>query len=534
MSSSSRCLKLLSQCKNTIQLKQAHALTITSGLGTNPFALSRLIAFCSHPLHGSLPYALKIFAQIQTPTLCIHNTLIKSFLLKHQFPDAIETYKLILTNGLFPDNYTFPYALKACAEIDEGFNLGKSVHCHALKLGLGFDNFVGNGLISLYSNFGEMADANSAFDEISSPCFISSTVLIWGFGKIGDVWSARLAFDRIEDKDRGIWGAMISVYVQNNCFKEGLGLFRVMQIDGIVPDEGCFVSVLSACAHLGCLEIGKWVHKYIKKLGIRSSVKLGNALINMYSKCGCICYAKKVFDEMPARDIVTWNAMIGGLATNAAGEKAVALFSTMEESGVRPDRLTFLSLLAACVYSDMAIEGLKLVGIMRNVYGVEPGIEHVGCIVDLLSRARLVGEANDLMFRRMLGRSVPAVEAAGWRALMSACCGDGEVSMAEAAAERVVALERDSGAYVLLSNAYAAAGRHGEARRVRRTMRRRGVEKRPGCSSTEIDGVVHEFVAGEKTHCNMDRICVVLEAIKNHLECFEDSKCVLSTNLCSV
>ncbi|KAG8366422.1 hypothetical protein BUALT_Bualt17G0078000 [Buddleja alternifolia] len=399
----------------------------------------------------------------------------------------------------------------------EKFESWRLIHGHGFKLGLVYDNFVGNSLIVMYSGFDDMGAAKCVFDEIFRPCVVSWTVLICGYGKIGDIYLARLNFDEAPVKDRGIWGAMISGYVQNNCFKEGLELFRLMQLSGIRPDEGIFVSILCACGNLGSLEIGKWVHKYVEKLEIRVGVKLGTALVDMYSKCGCLDLAKEVFDGMPQRDVICWNTMISGYGVNGDGESAVRLFYEMEKSGVRPDNVTFVSLFTACSYSDMAQEGLKLLCIMCDVYNIEPKTEHYGCIIDLLSRARLVEEANAIVQRMPILGST-SEEAIVWRALLSACCSYGRVDLAETVAEKLVALERHSGAYVLLSNAYAAVGRHDEARKTRKVMKSRGVEKTPGCSSVEIDGVVHEFIAGETSHLRMDEIYEVLGVVKKHFD----------------
>ncbi|KAL2542904.1 Pentatricopeptide repeat-containing protein [Abeliophyllum distichum] len=108
------------------QLKQIHAQTITWGLGTNSFALSRILDFCSDPLHGCLSYGYKIFEQIQNPTICIHNTMIKGFLLRDKNIKSIDIFKDMLRNGMCPDNYTLPYVLKACAKMKKFGSWGVS------------------------------------------------------------------------------------------------------------------------------------------------------------------------------------------------------------------------------------------------------------------------------------------------------------------------------------------------------------------------------------------------------------------------
>ncbi|KAG5608111.1 hypothetical protein H5410_019392 [Solanum commersonii] len=513
-----RCLFVLEKCKNIKQLKQAHGQVITCGLGENSFALSRLLAFCSHPNLGSTIYGFKIFKQIQEPTICIFNTMIKSFLLKgdNEFNRITEIYKNMLKIGMYPDNYTLPYVLKACGRM-KSFHLGELVHGQVLKLGFLIDTFVGNSLIGFYTCFDNVEAARSVFYEIPCNCVVSWTVLICGYAKTGDVYEARLIFDECLVKDRGVWGCMISCYVQNNCFKEGLQLFRQMQMSGIEPDEAILVSVLSACAHLGCVDIGIWIHKYVKKLKMGSSIKLGTALIDMYAKCGCLDIAEKVFDEMPIRDLICWNAMISGFAVNGNGLKALKLFNEMQKSRTRPDDVTFISMFTACSYAGMANEGLNLLNLMCNVYHIEPKGEHYGCIIDVLSRAGLVEEARKIV-QNMPNSSVPSEEAIAWRALLSASGNHGLVDLAEAAAERIVQLERHSGAYILLSNIYVAAGKHDNARRIRKKMKSQYIDKVPGCSSLEINGVVHEFIAGEKTHPQLVQIHEVLETINNHLD----------------
>ncbi|KAM2887529.1 hypothetical protein FF1_011384 [Malus domestica] len=515
-STTSRCLQLLEKCKNMKHLQQAHAQVFTSGLGSNSFALSRLLAFCSDPRHGSLSHAWKLFQHIPQPTVCIYNTMLKSSLLRNELILTVHVFTKMLQNGMCPDNYTLPYLVKACARMQRSC-LGELVHGLCLKLGFVSDIFVGNSLVVMYYASDDMKGARYVFDEMPSLSVVSWTVMISGFAKVGDLNMARLFFDEAPVRDRGIWGAMISGYVQNSCFKEGLYLFRLMQFTDIEPDEAIFVSILCACAHLGALDTGIWIHSYLNRLRLRLSVRLSTGLIDMYAKCGRLELARGLFDEMLQRDTVCWNAMISGMAMHGDGEGALELFREMEAARVRPDDVTFIALFTACSYSGMADEGMKVFDKMCRIYNIEPKSEHFGCFVDLLSRAGLFEEAKEII-ARIPTSSKPSEEAVAWRAFLSACCNHGQAQLAEVAAEKLFQLERHSGVYVLLSNLYAASGKHGDARRIRNLMRNRGVEKAPGCSSVEINRAVHEFIAGEKTHPKMDEIQLVLETIKKHLD----------------
>ncbi|XP_050374818.1 pentatricopeptide repeat-containing protein At5g43790-like [Argentina anserina] len=518
ISSSTRCLQLLEKCKNLKHLHQAHAQVFTCGLAHNTFALSRLLAFCSDPHHGSgsLSYALKLFHHIPQPTLCIYNTILKSLLLRNELTHTLKVYTHMLQSGTHPDNYTLPYVLKASVKL-QSCSLGELLHGCSFKLGFESDIYVGNSLMVMYCAFDNVKGARYVFDEMSSLSAVSWTVMISGYAKVGDVDTARMFFDEAPVRDRGIWGAMLSGYVQNNCFKECLYLFRSMQASDLEPDEAVFVSVLCACAHLGDLNIGIWIHSYLNRLGLPLSVRVGTGLIDMHAKCGKLGLARGVFYEMQQKDTVCYNAMISGLALHGDGKGALELFREMEAASVRPDDISFIAVFTACSYAGMACEGLRMLDKMCNVYNIRPKSEHYGCIVDLLSRAGLFQEARELI-DRMPSSSNVSEEAVAWRAFLSACCNHGQAELAEVAAEKLFRLEHHSGVYVLLSNLYAAAGKHGDARRIRNLMRNRGVDKAPGCSSVEIDRAVYEFIAGEKTHPQMEEIQIVLQTINKQME----------------
>ncbi|TYI36220.1 hypothetical protein ES332_A03G127300v1 [Gossypium tomentosum] len=281
--------------------------------------------------------------------------------------------------------------------------------------------------------------------------------MISGYGQMGDIDTARLLFDEAPVKDRGIWGAMISGYVKNNCFKEGLYMFRLMQMSDTEPDEAIF-----------------------------------------------------------QRDVVSWNVMISGMAMHGDGGSAIQLFRQMEKDGVRPDDITFIALFSACSCSGLAFEGLRILDRMCNVYMIEPKSEHFGCIIDLLIRGGLFEEANQII-QRMPDSSNPSDEAIAWRALLSSYCSSGEAKLAEVAAEKLMRLEDHSGVYVLLSNLYASSGKHYDAKRIKQMMKSRGVNKVPGCSSIKINGEVHEFIAGEKSHLQMEEIHLILEKLDKQL-----------------
>ncbi|KAE8667654.1 heparanase-like protein 2-like isoform X1 [Hibiscus syriacus] len=403
----------------------------------------------------------------------------------------------MLSKGMYPDNYTLPFVLKACAKL-QSFYSGELIYDHCLKLGFVFDTFVGNALISKYGGFNNVKVARCIFDEIPRLDVVSWTVVISGYVQMGDIDTARLLFNEAPVKDRGIWGAMISGYVKNNCFKEGLYMFRLIQMSNVEPDEAMFVSVISACANMGALDTGIWIHKYMDQQKFPPSLRLSARLVDVYAKCGNLDIAKKLFDEMLQRD-VSWNVMISGMAMHGNGESAIQLFRQIEKDRVRPDYITFIALCSACSYSGNAFEGLRILDRMRNVYNIEPKSEHFGCIIDLLVRGGILQEANQVI-QSMPDSSNPSDEAIAWRALLNSYCSSKLTKLAEVATEKLMRLEDHSSVYVLLSNIYASSGKHYDAKRIKQMMKSRGVNKAPGCSSIKINGEVHEFIAGENSH----------------------------------
>jgi pentatricopeptide repeat protein len=213
----------------------------------------------------------------------------------------------------------------------------------------------------------------------------------------------------------------------------------------------------------------------------------------MYAKCGAVDQAAAVFDGMARRDVYTYASMIAGLATHGRAEEALALFSALRRAGVRPNGVALLGVLSACCHAGLVDEGLRHLGGMEEAYGVAPGVEHYGCAIDMLGRAGRLDEAAALV------AAMPMPPDALVRgSLLAACRACGDVERAERVMRWMLAVDRsggEAGDHVLMSNMYASKGRHGRALQLRKQMRRSKIVKDPGCSSIEIDGVVHEFQA---------------------------------------
>ncbi|WRX25647.1 Pentatricopeptide repeat - like 10 [Theobroma cacao] len=319
---------------------------------------------------------------------------------------------------------------------------------------------------------------------------------------------AKKVFYEIPERNLVAWSTMISGYAMMGSVNEAFGAFREMQKVGIVPDEVTMVSVISACAAAGALDIGRWVHAYIEKQMIEIDIMLSTALVNMYAKCGCIEKAKELFERMPVKDQKAWSSMIVALAVHGLAEEALEAFSRMEESKVKPNHVTFVGILAACAHSGLVSEGRRYWSSMIES-GIEPSIEHYGCMIDLLCRASLVGEAYNFV------QTMPfSPNAVIWRTLLVGCQKNKMLHKGEIAAEQLLALEPlNTENYILLSNLYASVSQWEKMSHVRKMMKEKGIKGVPGCTSIEIDGFVHEFVMGDWSHPEEKEIRQVLKDI---------------------
>ena len=325
---------------------------------------------------------------------------------------------------------------------------------------------------------------------------------------------ARRVFDKISQPCIVTYNAMITGYARGSRPNEALSLFRELQARNLMPTDVTMLSALSSCSLLGALDLGKWLHEYVTKSGLDRFVKVNTALIDMYAKCGSLDDAVCVFQKMAVRDTQAWSAMIMAYAIHGHGPKAMSLFKEMRKAGIKPDEITFLGLLYACSHTGLVEEGFEYFYSMRDKYGVIPGIKHYGCMVDLLGRAGRLEEAYEFIVGLPI-RPTPIF----WRTLLSACGSHGNVELGKRVLEHIFELDDSHGGdYVILSNLCARAGRWEDVNTVRKLMGERGVVKVPGCSSVEVNNVVHEFFSGDGVHSVSTKLHQALDELVKELK----------------
>ncbi|KAL8097536.1 hypothetical protein AgCh_030601 [Apium graveolens] len=419
-----------------------------------------------------------------------------------------------------PNKFTFPSVLKACANVGFG-EVGKQVHGMVQKYGIERDEFVLSNLVRMYVVCGGMSDALVLFKgnvgRSDSKKMNSGNVVLWnvmidGYVKAGNFSVALEMFNEMPERSVVSWNSMISGYAQNGFYKEAIEMFRKMQLGDVSPNYVTLVSVLPAVSRLGALELGKWVHIYALRNEIEIDEVLGSALVDMYSSCGSIVEALQIFKSLQHKNVITWNAMINGFAMHGRAKDAIDYFWRMEQVGIAATDVTYISVLTACSHAGLVAEGRSIFNYMHKV-GLEPRIEHYGCMVDLLGRAGLLEEAEQLILEMPCTTDDVIL-----KALLGACKIHGNIELGKRVAKHLMELSPyDSGSYVAMSNMYASLGNWEEVADVRLRMKELDVRKDPGCSWIELDGVVHEFLVEDDIHPRTKEIRLMLEEMSKEL-----------------
>ncbi|KAJ0968665.1 hypothetical protein J5N97_025582 [Dioscorea zingiberensis] len=498
MPSHAALARAIRRCNTTLHLEQVHAQILANpGLSqrTTSFLLSRLLLlYSSLPSSSSLLVTTSIFLRIPSPTLSSFNAVLRS--LAAAPPSTaplhpISLYSQLLSFGILPNHLTFPFLFKHCS-IRLLATSGQCLHSHVFKLGFYLDVFIQNAMVFFYATCGFIRHARRVFDEMPHRDLVSWNSLLTGYLRCGELNPAMDVFRSMGERNVISWNSIITGLAQCGLARQALGMFHEMQTGRFVakPDKITVASVISACASLGALDQGGWLHGYLRRCGMELDVVIGTALIDMYGKCGCLARALEVFDEMPEKDVLAWTAMISAFAIHGLGEEAFSLMQKMEKNGTRPNRVTFGALLSACAHAGMVERGWWCFDLMKRVYMIEPQQQHYACMVDLLGRAGLFDEAEML-----IGSMAVEPDTFVWGALLGACRMHGNVELGERVAARLIGMDPLNHAfYIILSDIYAKADRFEDVKKVRSLMKEQGIKKTaPGYSLIEVDGEVHEF-----------------------------------------
>jgi len=382
-----------------------------------------------------------------------------------------QVVKYMQNDGVKPDGFTVSSLLPLCGGDSGRWDYGRELHSYIVKneldLGLGSDVHLGCCLIDMYSR--------------------SNKVVV-----------GRRVFDRMRCRNVYAWTAMINGYVQDGASDKALILFHEMQVkDGIEPNRVSLVSILPACSSHGGLIGGKQIHGFAIRKELYHDVSLYNALIDMYSKCGSLNCARRVFEDNSfCKDAISWSSIISGYGLHGRGKEAIFLYEKMLQHGIKPDMITIVVVLSACGRSGLVTEGLNIYSSVINVYGIKPTVEICACVVDLFGRSGQLNQALDFI-KSMPVEPGPSV----WGALVGASIMHGNSDMQDLAYRFLIQLEpKNPSNFISLSNLYASSRRWDVVAEVRTMMKERGLRKAPGCSWISINSSTHCFYVADKVH----------------------------------
>jgi pentatricopeptide repeat protein len=388
--------------------------------------------------------------------------------------------------------------------------LGRQLHTLCLKTAHTRAVVISNSLISMYAKCGNLQNAESVFTLMAERDIVSWTGMLTAYSQAGNIEKARQFLDGMSTRNVITWNAMLGAYIQHGAEEDGLKMYSAMLTEkDVKPDWVTYVTLFRGCADIGANKLGDQIVGHTVKVGLILDTSVVNAVITMYSKCGRISGARKVFEFLTRKDLVSWNAMITGYSQHGMGKQAIEIFDDMLKKGAKPDYISYVAVLSSCSHSGLVPEGKFYFDMLKRDQNVSPGLEHFSCMVDLLARAGLLVEAKNLIDEMPMK---PTAEV--WGALLSACKTHGDNDLAELAAKNLFDLNSpDSGGYMLLAKIYADAGKSDDSAQVRKLMRDKGIKKNPGYSWMEVNNKVHVFKAEDVSHPQVIAIREKLEEL---------------------
>ncbi|KAF9596468.1 hypothetical protein IFM89_012173 [Coptis chinensis] len=473
----------LKACADSCDLKSGkaiHTQAMKAGFDTSSFVantLANMYARC-----GELDYGVRLFERMKIHDVVSWTMIISSYVQIGREELAVQTFVRMRESGVCPNEFTFASIISACANLVRVY-WGEQLHSHVIHVGLEYSLSVANAIMTMYS-------------------------------KCGRVRSSSMVFNGMVRRDIVSWTTIIAGYSQDGHCEEAFDYYSRMRGEGQKPNEFTLSSLLSVSGNMAILEQGKQLHAHILLIGLENDLMIHSALINMYCKCGSVQEASRIFNAVENDSVVSWTAMINGYAEHGHCKEAIDLFEKTSRVGMRPDDVTFIGVLGACSHAGLIDLGFHYFNLMSRKYHINPGKEHYGCMIDLLSRAGRLSEAEQ-MIHEMPYKKDDVV----WSSLLTACRARGDIERGRRAAEHLLELNPNCAVtYITLCNIYSAKGEWKDAADMRKRMRSKGVVKEPGWSWIKVKDQVCAFVAGDRSHPQGEDIYSMLEFLASRSE----------------
>lgn len=387
---------------------------------------------------GRFSPALKAFERLPIKDAVAFNALAQGYTQNGDASKAFDVYNNMKLHGVCPDSGTMVGMLQTCALCSD-YARGSCVYGQIIKHGFDSECHVAHALVDMFTKCDALAAAESLFDKCG---FEKSTVS---------------------------WNIMMNGYLLHCQAEEAIAAFRQMMVENFLPNTVTFVNILHAAAQLAALRVGMSIQASLIQFGVCSHTPIGNSLVEMYAKCGMIESSEKCFIEIRNKDMVSWNTMLSAYAAHGLASYAISFFLSMQENKLTLDSVSFLSVLSACRHAGLVEEGKRMFKEMEERHKIEAQVEHYACMVDLLGKAGLFGEAVEMVRRIGMKASVGV-----WGALLSSSRMHCNLWLSNAALCQLVKLEP------LNPSHYGQDRRLGEANNVSR------IKKVPACSWIQV------------------------------------------------
>ncbi|CAN7008945.1 unnamed protein product [Brassica oleracea var. botrytis] len=452
---------------------------------------------------GEFESGVDVFDEMPKRVVYAWNIMISGHAQCGKVESSLSLFReMLLESECEPDCYTFSSLMNAaCGGDSSTLVYGRMVHAVMVKSGWDSAVEAKNSVLSFYAKVGCRDDAMREFESIEVLTQVSWNSIIDACMKTGDTERALEVFKLAPERNIITWTTMIAGYGKNGDGEQALRFFVEMMRSEVYSDHFAYGAVLHACSGLALLGQGRMVHSCLIHRGFQGYAYVGNALVNLYAKCGDINESNRAFGDISSKDLVSWNTMLFAFGVHGLADQALKLYEDMIAPGLKPDNVTFIGLLTTCSHSGLVEEGCKIFKSMVEDYGVALEVDHVTCMIDMFGRSGHLAEAKELATAyNSLVNNASSNNNSSWEALLGACSTHWHTELGREVSKVLkIAEPSEEMSFVLLTNLYCSSGRWKEAEDVRREMVERGMKKTPGCSWIEVGNQVSAFVVGDCT-----------------------------------
>jgi len=406
---------VLASCAAASQLplsKQVHGLVTKYGFCGNVILGSSLVdvyAKC-----GVMVDARRMFHEIPQPNAVTWNVIVRRYLDAGDAKEAIFLFSRMFSTAVQPMNFTFSNALVACSSVS-ALQEGMQIHGVVVKLGLQEDNVISSSLVNMYVKCDKLEDGSRVFDLLGSRDLVSWTSIVSAYAMSGKTLEARKLFDKMPERNVVSWNAMLAGYVRSFQWSEALDFVYLMLERINYVDHVTLGLMLNVSAGISDHETGKQIHGYIYRHGFHLDIRVCNALLDMYGKCGNLNMARVLFNQMSDwRDRVSWNALMASYGHHQLSEQALTMFSEMQWE-TKPTKYTFGTLLLACANAFALHHGKQIHGfIIRHGFQIDTIMRTA--LIYMYCKCRCLGYAIEVL-KGAVSRDVII-----WNTIILGCC----------------------------------------------------------------------------------------------------------------